>query len=90
MKKRIENLIIPMSDAIEKTISEFLNENLEDEEELTDTLNLILSAGLSSTFNLLTCSCQGSKEPLILVNELRNKIFGILSNQELIIEIAKI
>ncbi len=62
MNNKFTQLTIDLSDHLERVTMAFLISNLEEEENITDVLNIILSAHISSLFSLMRTACDDNPE----------------------------
>ena|ERR1700684_877516 len=68
MNDRIKFLIVKLSNCLDELVTQFLIDHLEDEENHSDVINLILSSYVSSLFHLMKSACQGDEQKLRDVN----------------------
>lgn len=80
MDGRIKNLIDEMSNSLREHSLKFLFKKLQDEEQLSDILNLILSAHLSSLCNVMKFIAEDHEEISITTKKFLTELLLFISN----------
>jgi len=79
MEGRIKKLVDEMSDSLREHSFKFLSEKLQEEEKMSDILNLILSAHLSSLCNLMKFIAEDNEEISITTKKFLTELLLFIS-----------
>ena len=90
MDRRYKYLKIKLSKILTLTTYQFFIDNLEEEENISDVINLIISAGMSSIFNCITEMVSEHEEISMKVKEFIDNLKNHIASLEPITRIEKI
>ncbi len=87
MTPRFKQLTIDLQNELSKKTYEFLLENIEDDCEMKEVINVVLSSHISSLYNTMTKVCSDNLDMKKEVGEFLEKILSTISSLDIISEV---